>query len=52
MLPFVNHKIKSKTEAWVRNNFLQAIKEGNYFKKKADQIKPILDLNNFTTERN
>ena len=50
--PFVTHKIKGKIEAWVANEFLQAIKERNYFKKKANQTKSIIDWNNFTQKRN
>ena len=50
--PFVTHKIKGKIEAWVTNDLLQAIKERNYFKKKANQTKSIIDWNNFTQKRN
>ena len=50
--PFVTHKIKGKIEAWVTNDLLQAIKERNYFKKKANQSKSIIDWNNFTQKRN
>ena len=51
--PFVTHKIKGKIEAWVTNDLLQAIKERNYFKKKANQkTKSIIDWNNFTQKSN
>ena len=50
--PFVTHKIKGKIEAWVTNDLLQAIKERNYFKKKANQTKSIIDWNSFTQKRN
>ena len=50
--PFVTHKIKGKIEAWVTNDLLQAIKERNYFKKKSNQTKSIIDWNNFTQKRN
>ena len=50
--PFVTHKIKGKIEAWVTNDLLQAIKERNYFKKKANQTKFFIDWNNFTQKRN
>ena len=45
-------KSKARLRHGVTNDLLQAIKERNYFKKKANQTKSIIDWNNFTQKRN
>ena len=44
--------MKGKTEAWVTDELMKAIKESNYLHKKAKNLKSIVDWNDFTKKRN
>ena len=50
--PLVTFKIKGKIEAWVTDEFFQAIKERNFLKKQTNKTKSIIDWTNFTQKRN